>query len=173
MILFFMILISFRTNFTRIIDKTVKHRTEPVEFLIVHYTANLHPGADASANAYYLRRKHNAGCHYCIDDKEIVQCTDEENVAYAVGDRKWRGFIPTPWYAGKIRNNNSINFEMCLGGNRNDSLIMDSTAQLIGHRMVMYGLDLSRVVRHHDVSGKHCPKFNYDQSDWNQIREDS
>lgn len=160
-------------SFTRIMDRMVKHRRMPVEFLVVHWTANTSSGADARANAYYLRNKRNAGTHYCIDDKEIVQCTDEQNIAYAVGDPKWFRFVPKPWYAGKIYNNNSISFEMCLGGDRNDSIVMDWTAQLIGKRLVTYGLDMSRVVRHHDVSGKHCPKFCYRESEWNQVKEDS
>lgn len=160
-------------SFARIMDKTVKRRTMPVQFLVVHWTANTAPGASARANAYYLRNKRNAGTHYCIDDEEVIQCTDENNVAYAVGDSKWFGFLPKPWYDGKIYNNNSISFEMCLGGDRNDSIVEDWTAQLIGKRLVTYGLDISRVVRHHDVSGKHCPRFCYGDTEWNQHREDS
>ena len=154
-------------------DKTVKKRSMPVEFLVVHWTANTHSGADARANAYYLRNKRGAGTHYCIDDEDIIQCTDEQNVAYAVGDRRWRGFDPKSWYKNKIFNNNSINFEMCLGGDRNDSIIIDWTAQMIGKRLVTYGLDLSRVVRHHDVSGKPCPRFCYNTDGYDQIKEDS
>lgn len=160
-------------SFTRIMDRTSKRRNMPVEYLVVHWTANTMPGADARANAYYLRNKRSAGTHYCIDDEEIVQCTDEENVAYAVGGPLWRGFKPKFWLKSKIMNNNSISFEMCLGGDRNDSLVIDNTAQLIGKRLVTYGLDLSRVVRHHDANGKPCPRFCYKDSDWNLEREDS
>lgn len=160
-------------SFTRIMDKMVRHRTKKIEFLVVHWTANTRSGADARANAYYLRNKRNAGTHYCIDDQDIVQCTDEENVAWAVGDRKWRGFEQKPWYKGKILNNNSLNFEMCLGGDRNDSIVKDWTAQLIGKRMVTYGLDISRVVRHRDASGKPCPRFCYNDPEWNEVKEDS
>lgn len=158
-------------SFVQIFDKTVKKRTMPIEYLVVHYTANFNEGADARANAYYLQNKEHAGTHYCIDDEEIVQCTKEENVAYSVGDRKWAGFVPKFWLKNKIKNNNSLSFEMCLGGGRNDSLIMDLTAQQLGWQLVNKGLDISRVVRHHDVSGKHCPKFFYDE-EWNQRKED-
>lgn len=159
-------------SFVKILDRTVKHRNRPIEFLIVHYTANLNPGADARANAYYLRKKERAGTHYCIDDEEIVQCTEEHNVAYAVGDRKWLGFIPKPWLENKIKNNNSLSFEMCLGGDRNDSLILDMTAQQLGWQLVNKGLDISHVVRHHDVTGKHCPRFFYNDEKWDQRKED-
>lgn len=158
-------------SFVKILDDTVKKRNRKIEYLVVHYTANLHKNADAVANAKYLQRKSHAGTHYCIDDAQTVQCTEERNVAYAIGDRKWAGFIPKFWLKDKITNNNSLNFEMCLGPSRNDSLIIDRTAQYIGWQLVNKGLDISHVVRHHDVSGKHCPKFNY-QDEWVQANED-
>jgi len=158
-------------SFVKILDDTVKKRNRKIEYLVVHYTANLHKNADAVANARYLQRKSHAGTHYCIDDVQTIQCTEERNVAYAVGDRKWAGFIPKFWLKGKITNNNSLNFEMCLGPSRNDSLIIDRTAQYIGWQLVNKGLDISHVVRHHDVSGKQCPKFNY-QDEWVQADED-
>lgn len=173
-VLYSVILIPFAmsVSFYKIMDKTVKKRRDRIEFLVVHYTANNNPGADARMNATYLRNKEGAGTHYCIDDEEIVQCTDEKNVAYAVGDRKWWGFIAKPWLDRKIKNNNSLSFEMCLGGGRNDSLIIEMTAQQLGWQLVNKGLDISRVVRHHDVSGKHCPRFYYSDKEWNQAKED-
>lgn len=174
-VMFIFTVVSFAAtvSFVKIIDKTVKKRRDRIEFLVVHYTANTNPGADAKMNAIYLRNKRAAGTHYCIDDKQIIQCTDEHNVAYAVGDRKWFGFIPKPWLKNKIKNNNSLSFEMCFGGGRNDSLIVETTAQQLGWQLVNKGLDISRVVRHHDVSGKHCPRFFYMEDKWNQAREDS
>lgn len=170
--LFVVVPLALTVSFVKIMDKTVKKRRDRIEFLVVHYTANPNPGADARMNAIYLRNKRGAGTHYCIDDKEIVQCTDESNVAYAVGDRKWFGFIPKPWLHNRIRNNNSLSFEMCLGGGRSDSLIVDITAQQLGWQLVNKGLDISRVVRHHDVSGKHCPRFYYMDDKWDQTKED-
>lgn len=169
----------FTISFRQILDKTVKKRNRPIEYIAVHWTANTNVGANASANAYYLRKKRAAGTHFCIDDQEVVLCTEEENVAYAVGDRYWRGFKPKPWLVNpngsrKILNNNSMSYEMCLGGDRNDSLIIDRTAQLIGWQLVNKGLDISRVIRHHDVTGKPCPRFTYATTlEWDQVKEDS
>lgn len=159
-------------SFVKILDKTVKKRNRPIEYIVVHYTANLNAGATAKMNAIYLRNKERAGTHYCIDDVEIIQCTEENNVAYAVGDNKWLGFVPKFWLKDKIKNNNSLSYEMCFGGGRNDSLIMDLTAKAVGWQLVNKGLDISRVVRHHDVSGKQCPKFNYVSAEWDQKKED-
>lgn len=166
--------VTLAVSFKQILDKTVKTRSMKIEYLIVHWTANTHPGADASANAYYLRNKKNAGTHYCIDDEDIYQCTEDHNVAYAVGGPLWRGFKPKFWLNGKILNNNSISFEMCLGGGRSDSTIIDWTAELMAKKLVEYGLDPSRVVRHHDVNGKPCPRFEYRRTEkWDQELEDA
>lgn len=176
-------------SFKQVIDKHSRQRKEKIEYIVVHYTANLNKGATAEMNARYLQKKKNAGCHYAVDDEETIQCVPEEKVAFAVGDRKWFGFIPKPWLKGKIFNENSISYEMCLGGGRNDSIIIDQTSQYVawqlfdkslyrsdtltiaGKRYFKKNPDLGRIVRHHDVSGKHCPKFFYNEK-WDQIKED-
>lgn len=172
--------------FVQILDRTKIKRKKRIEYVIIHYTANDGERADARMNALYLQKKHRAGTHYCIDDSEIVQCTKEDMVAYAIGDSYWKGFRPKPWLLNsdgtrKVLNQNSISFEMCLGGGRNDSIIIEKTAQLVGWQLVNKGLDTTRVLRHHDVTGKRCPYFNYqtfsdgriDISQWDQAKEDS
>lgn len=174
-------------SFAQILDRTKIRRKFKIEYIIVHYTANMSPNADAQMNALYLRNKRQAGTHYAIDDQHIIQCTDENNIAYSVGDRYRRGFKPKPWLlkangSRKILNHNSLSFEMCLGGGRNDEVIIETTAQMVGWQLVNKGLDISRVMRHHDVTGKFCPKFDYYENDsikkfnanyWNQSKEDS
>lgn len=174
-------------SFAQILDRTKIKRKMKVEYIIVHYTANMSPRADAEMNALYLRNKRQAGTHYAIDDENIIQCTNENMVAYAVGDRYRRGFTPKPWLlkpngSRKVLNHNSLSFEMCLGGGRNDDAIIETTAQMVGWQLVNKGLDISRVLRHHDVTGKFCPKFDYYENDsipvfnaeyWNQSKEDS
>lgn len=168
-----LVLMTTGVSFVKILDKTVKRRTMPIEYLVVHYTANFKPGASAKMNAKYLQKTNHAGTHYCIDDVDIIQCTEEYNVAYAVGDRRWAGFIPKFWLNNKVKNNNSLSFEMCLGGGRNDSLIFEITAQSLGWQLVNKGLGLDHIVRHHDVTGKHCPRFCYTDEKWDQKREDA
>lgn len=185
-------------SFKEIWDKYTRKRKNQtkIEYIVIHYTANLRPGATAEMNAIYLQKSKYAGTHYCIDDEEIVQCVPEDEVAYAVGDKKWFGFIPKPWLKNKVYNENSISYEMCLGGGRSDSLIIDMTARCVAWQMLNKGFikveavqvwspiekrnvqmfrkvpDLGRIVRHHDVSGKHCPRFFYMDEKWDQRKED-
>ena len=182
-------------SFKQILDRHTRDRKHKVEYIVVHYTANPNPGADAIMNARYLQRKREAGAHYIIDDKPdinegVIVAVPEDRVAFAVGDKKWFGFVPNPWHKGKIFNENSISFEMCLGGGRNDSLIIERTAMYVAWQLINKSLyssqykivdgktyvrkipDLGRVVRHHDVSGKHCPRFYYKDSAWDKAKED-
>lgn len=175
-------------SFKKITDPDTRKRKQKIEYIVVHWTANVNPGATAEMNARYLQRKRSAGCHYAVDDQETIQCVPEDRVAYAVGDKKWLGFIPKPWHKGKIFNENSLSYEMCLGGGRNDSLIIDKTAQYVAWQLYDKSLyrgdtilinkirytrkipDLGRVVRHYDVSGKQCPRFYYNEP-WNLEKE--
>jgi len=192
---FFLLFFLGGVSFRQILDRHTRKRKDKIEYIVIHYTANLHPKASAEMNARYLQRVRNAGCHYAIDDDEIIQCVPENQVAFTVGDRKWLGFIPKPWLKGKVFNENSISYEMCLGGGRDDSLIVDITAQAVAWQILNKGFfryenipvwnssekkelhvvrkvaDLGRIVRHHDVSGKQCPKFYFNEP-WNQAKED-
>jgi len=182
-------------SFKEILDRHTRPRKSKIEYIVVHYTANPHPGATAKANAKYLQRKRNAGAHYLIDDnldenEGVIIGVPEDRVAFAVGDKKWFGFVPNPWHKGKIFNENSLSFEMCLGGGRNDSLIIERTAMYVAWQLIDKSLyssqsivvngkvytrkvpDLGRVVRHHDVSGKQCPRFYYKDWEWNKKKED-
>lgn len=181
-------------SFKQILDRSSRPRKGKIEYIVVHYTANINPGADAVMNAKYLQKKEKAGAHYIIDDNSdlnegVIIGVPEGRVAYSVGDRKWFGFVPNPWHKGKIFNENSLSFEMCLGGGRNDSLIVERTAMFVAWQLIDKSLyhsdsiqvngkkyfrkipDLGRVVRHHDVSGKYCPKFYYKDKEWNESRE--
>lgn len=181
-------------SFKQILDINTRPRKSLIEYIVVHYTANTRIGADAKANARYLQKKESAGAHYIIDDnldinEGVVIGVPEDRVAYSVGDKKWFGFVPNPWHKGKIFNENSLSFEMCLGGGRNDSLIIERTAMYVAWQLIDKSLyhselivvngknytrkvpDLGRVVRHHDISGKQCPRFYYNDKIWNKAKE--
>jgi N-acetylmuramoyl-L-alanine amidase CwlA len=181
-------------SFKQILDRHSRPRKSKIEYIVVHYTANPNPGADAEMNARYLQKKREAGAHYIIDDdpdinEGVIVGVPESRVAYSVGDKKWFGFVPNPWHKGKIFNENSLSFEMCLGGGRNDSLIIERTAMFVAWQLINKSLytsetkivngvtftrkipDLGRVVRHHDVSGKQCPRFYYKDKEWNEAKE--
>ena len=129
------------------------------EYCIGHSTNNPWPWGSAHNNAGYLKRGGDRGSHVVIDDKERWQIADYSWSVSAVGGRPWRGFTPKPWLSGKVKNANSISWEMCFGWDRNNTEIVEKTAADMGFVLVTYGLEIGSVARHHDVSGKYCPFF--------------
>ncbi len=43
-------------SFVKVLDRTKIHRKKPIEYIIIHYTANNHEKASALMNAKYLQR---------------------------------------------------------------------------------------------------------------------
>ena len=129
------------------------------EWICIHYTAAPCKYGDAKSVAGFLLRKRNAGAHYVVDDSLIIQTALEDWAVPAVGGRNWRGFEPKNDLNKKVTNANSINYEMCLGFQRDNERIIEVTAAAAAYQMVNKGLDIGAIVRHHDVRGKFCPFF--------------
>jgi N-acetylmuramoyl-L-alanine amidase CwlA len=162
MLLFLIGIVIFFSNFyVKIGDLHSRVRKLRVEYVVFHYTANDNDKATAIANANYLLNKKNAGAHWIVDEKNVVEGVPENRVSYSVADNYWAGFIPKPWLKEKVSNGNTINYEACLRSEKFDSKIIDVMTELQSRKLVSLGLDVSRLIRHHDVTGKHCPVFYY------------
>lgn len=130
-------------------------RMAPVEWIVMHYTAN--DGDSSAANASYFQRPLDpvASAHYFVDDREIVQSVPEDYVAYHCGAKQY--FHPT------CRNANSIGVELC-DTVRNGTVMatertLDNAAQLVSRLLKKYGLGTERVITHYDVTHKLCPAY--------------
>lgn len=128
-------------------------RTQPIEFLVIHYTAN---NGDTVQNNldYFAGNAVGASAHYFVDENGYGQSVKDGDTAWHCGASSYRH--PT------CRNANSIGIELC---SRKDSkgnyYFMDQTvynaAALARQLMQTYGIDRSHVLRHYDVTGKRCP----------------
>lgn len=146
-----------------------------VRYLVYHYTGN--DGDTARANAvYYANATVQASAHYFVDDTEIVQSVPELRTAWAVGGKKWSDCAQTGGGTlhGVVTNANSISVEMC--DTVRDGRLMATEATLtnaaaLGKKlMALYGIPIDRVVRHFDVTGKHCPAYFMDRAAWEAFR---
>lgn len=146
-----------------------------VRYLVYHYTGN--DGDTARANAvYYANATVKASAHYFVDGSEIVQSVPELYTAWAVGGKKWRDCAQTGGGTlhGVVTNANSISIEMC--DTARDGQIMATEATLynaaaLGRKlMALYGIPIDRVVRHFDVTGKHCPAYFMDSAAWDAFK---
>ena len=125
-----------------------KGRTQPIEYIVVHYTAN--SGDTAQNNLdYFARTKTGTSAHYFVDENEVCQSVQDTDVAWHCGSKNPRH----PY----CRNANSIGVEMCNSVGGVPEAVRAHTAAFVRQKMKEYGIDSSHVLRHYDVTGKRCP----------------
>ena len=125
-----------------------KGRTQPIEYIVVHYTAN--SGDTAQNNLdYFARTKTGTSAHYFVDENEVCQSVQDTDMAWHCGSKNPRH----PY----CRNSNSIGIEMCDSVGSVPEAVRDRTADFVRQKMKEYGIDSSHVLRHYDVTGKRCP----------------
>lgn len=123
-------------------------RTQPIEYIVVHYTAN--KGDTAQNNLdYFARTKTGTSAHYFVDSQGVGQSVQDTDTAWHCGSDHPRH----PY----CRNSNSIGIEMCDSVDGVPDDVKSLTVSLVQELMSRYGLDSSHVLRHYDVTGKRCP----------------
>lgn len=123
-----------------------------VAYIVIHYTGN--KGDTAAANAAYFSRENaGASAHYFVDETSVWQSVSDRDVAWHCGCK-------TGYFHPECRNANSIGIEICMldkaGKIRQRSI--DNAAKLTRELMKKYGVSISHVVRHYDVTHKLCPE---------------
>lgn len=128
-------------------------RTQPIEFLVIHYTAN---NGDTVQNNldYFAGNAVGASAHYFVDENGYGQSVKDQDTAWHCGASSYRHEA--------CRNANSIGMELCSRkDSRGNYYFMDQTvynaAALARQLMQTYGIDRAHVLRHYDVTGKRCP----------------
>lgn len=147
-----------------------------IKYLVYHYTGN--DGDTDQANAeYYRTTVVKASAHYFVDDDTITCSVDPLNVAWAVGGSKWSDCAKTGGGTlyGVVTNANSISIEMCDTVKDGKLMATEETlkraAELGRALMKKYNIPIDHVVRHFDVTGKHCPAYFMDNAEWAKFKE--
>ena len=128
-------------------------RTQPIEFLVIHYTAN---NGDTVQNNldYFAGNAVGTSAHYFVDENGYGQSVKDQDTAWHCGANQYKH--------PDCRNANSIGIELCSKkDSRGNYYFMDQTvynaAALARQLMQTYGIDRTHVLRHYDVTGKRCP----------------
>ena len=129
-------------------------RTQPVRYIVMHYTANNGDTAKNNCDYYHRVGGLQASAHYFCDEHGAMQSVRECDTAWHCGARAY-------WHP-ECRNGNSIGIEMCSRKRADGSYyILPETvanaATLAKDIMQRYGIDTDHVLRHYDVTGKRCP----------------
>ena len=132
-------------------------RTQPVRYIVMHYTANNGDTARNNCDYYHRVGGLQASAHYFCDEHGAMQSVREGDTAWHCGAEAGRRY----WHP-ECRNGNSIGIEMCSRKRADGSYyILPETvanaATLAKDIMQRYGIDTEHVLRHYDVTGKRCP----------------
>lgn len=144
-------------------------RTQPVRYIVMHYTANNGDTARNNCDYYHRVGGLQASAHYFCDEHGAMQSVRECDTAWHCGARAY-------WHP-ECRNGNSIGIEMCSRKRADGSYyILPETvanaAALAREIMQRYGIDTEHVVRHYDVTGKRCPMpWVDDPAQWVAFKE--
>lgn len=144
-------------------------RTQPVRYIVMHYTANNGDTARNNCDYYHRVGGLQASAHYFVDEHGAMQSVRECDTAWHCGARAY-------WHP-ECRNANSIGIEMCSRKRVDGSYyILPETvanaAALAREIMQRYGIDTEHVVRHYDVTGKRCPMpWVDDPAQWTEFKE--
>ena len=129
-------------------------RTQPVRYIVLHYTANNGDTARNNCDYYHRVGGLQASAHYFCDEYGAMQSVRE-------GDTAWHCGAQAYWHP-ECRNGNSIGIEMCSRKRADGSYYIKpetvaNAAALAREIMQRYGIDTDHVLRHYDVTGKRCP----------------
>lgn len=127
--------------------------------LVIHWTANLEKGANAVANRNYFENhpENKVSAHYVVDDKQIIQCIPENEMAYHVGGKRY-----TQQALQKLSiypNNCTLGIEMCVNMDGDFQKTYQNTVELSANILKRYGWGIDKLWRHYDITGKDCPRF--------------
>lgn len=144
-------------------------RTQPVRYIVMHYTANNGDTAKNNCDYYHRVGGLQASAHYFVDEHGAMQSVRECDTAWHCGARAY-------WHP-ECRNGNSIGIEMCSRKRADGSYYIKpetvaNAAALAKDIMQRYGIDTDHVLRHYDVTGKRCPMpWVDDPAQWTEFKE--
>ena len=138
-------------------------RSEKINNIVVHYTAN--PGTSAAQNRNYFEnlkdvKETKASSHFIVGiEGEIIQCVPTWEIAYA----------------SNHRNSDTVSIETC--HLKSDGTYTKETYQslikLTAWLCEKFDLTEEDIIRHYDITGKICPKYFVDDEEaWEQFKLD-
>lgn len=153
-----------------------QRRAADITYIALHYTANDGDSDECNANYFASPRNPKASAHYFVDDDSVTQSVPDKYVAYSVGGKKYTDCAKTG--GGKLyqtaTNRNTLNIEMCDtirdGTVKAQEATIANTIKLVRKKMQEYNIDIDHVIRHFDVTGKHCPAYLIDKQAWAEFK---
>lgn len=131
---------------------------DKIKYIVLHYTGNATDTAEANAK-YFQTANRKASAHYFVDSNSVYNSVKDLCIAWSVGGKKYSDSANTGGgkLYGKCNNSNSISVEICSKNGVFQEKALENAAELVKELMKRYNIPLTNVIRHFDVTGKHCP----------------
>lgn len=162
----------------KVIDMLLTNQNRPgkklikLKGIVMHWTANTSKGANAMANRnYFNHTKRAASTHYIVDDKNIIRCIPEGEVAYHVGAKEYTAQGIKIKEANYSPNFFLLGIEMCVNSDGDWNKTYENSIALVAYLLKKYGLNVESLYRHYDVTGKDCPKMMLKDNDWDNFKK--
>jgi len=144
-----------------------------IKGIVAHWTANTDKGANAKANVHYFQIADRfASAHFVVDDRSIYQCIPDNEVAYHVGAKLYRADGERIRAGSGTPNNYLIGFEMCVNSDGDWDKTYKNATELAAYLLSKYQFTVYDLYRHHDITGKDCPKMMLEEAKWAAFRQD-
>lgn len=139
-----------------------------VRAIVMHWTANTRKGANAEMNYRFFNNKNTkSSAHYIVDSTQIIRCIPDYEVAYHVGAKSYTKIGNSIKINGYSPNFSTIGIEMCVNSDDDFAVMSYNSRQLAAKLLLDNHLTIDDVLRHHDITGKDCPKFLLNEASWN------
>ena len=152
---------------------------EDVKNLVIHYVGAI---SSAKNNCKYFKGGNRKASAHLFCDKEIWQCIPLDKAAWHcggglqdTGTKMVEGNKGASLH-GKCKNANSIGIELCCTRDSRGRIVPSEEAiktaiPLVQWLMEEYNIPASRVVRHFDVTAKHCPNGYVSKTEWAKLHK--
>lgn len=138
--------------------------TNPCNYLTVHQTGNVKPGADAKGHAdlQYFGNVREASWHLSVDDHSAWRSYLDSRQCWHAGDGVGKG------------NTQSLGMELCINSDGDYVQTIENGADVARQKMLEHNIPITRVFQHNHWSsyGKDCPdqiRGNKDGIDWSDF----
>lgn len=138
-------------------------KIKELDYIVIHYLGN--PKTTGQENRDYFEslkdlQNVSMSANYVVGlQGEIIHCVPDDEVAYA----------------SNRLNSYSISVENCHPDETGKftNATYKSLVHLVAYLSEQYGIDREHIIRHHDVTGKDCPKYFVDHEDaWYRFLDD-
>lgn len=135
-----------------------------IQYVVIHETDNYSAGANAARHDAFIHQNaliEKLSWHYTVDDHEVYHHIPDDEPAYHAGD----GMEPNGG------NTSGIGVELCVAEDNDYEQTLKNGALLAGYLLWKYDLDMDKLKKHQDFSGKVCPSHLITDNRWNEFYE--